>query len=187
MSFIVVEDPNGEWWDGALVEEGRKAQLEARGVVLLPVIPDFFRKSGVGGYHKRAWGGGWTLNNTRPTMVAPLTVFCVHGFEVMYWAARVIAEPEYVERVEKDERGVFSGFVRFVNDSSQVNPNKCGVSPRDFVEMSTLDKRTFSEGGFILRGAVRVSIPQDGHYGFALYGTAPGLRIVWAAASQAAA
>jgi hypothetical protein len=184
--YIVVEDPTGEWWEGALVDEGRQRQLEARGVVLLPVLPDLFRRSGVGGFHKRAWGAGFPLNASRPGISAPLTIYCSQHFTTMHWAARVAMLPECLEKVKNGDRAVFDGaFVRFIGDASQANPNKCTLNPTVTPDLATLDERTLVDDGFILRGTSEVSFPGDGHYGFALYGTARGLRVVWAAASQA--
>lgn len=185
--WIVVEDPLGEWWEGALVDEGRKRQLESRGVVLLPCLPDLFRRSGVGGFHKRAWGAGLSVNGSQPRTVAPLTVYCSPEFHGMYWAARLIPEPPMVDRIMNDERNVFQGFLRFIADASQANPNKLGVTPRNVFDLGTLDKRHYVQGGFIIRGDATLTVPGEAHYGFALYGTAPGLRIVWMAASQATA
>lgn len=185
-NWLVVEDPTGEWWEGALVEESRKAQLEARGVVLLPVLPDLFRRSGVGGFHKRAWGAGWPVLPARPTIVAPLTLYCSASFAFVHWAARVMPSSEQYERIENSEKGVIQGFLRFIADASQAIPNKAGCQPVVECDLSTLDNRTVQERGFIVRGSAKVSIPGDGHYGFALYGAAAGLRVVWAAASQSA-
>ncbi len=186
-SFIVVEDPQGIWWDGAIVDEGRQRQLEARGVVLLPCIPDLFRKSGVGGFHKRSWGAGFPINPTRPGIVAPLTLFCSQHFNMMHWAFRVAMEPGHLEKVKNGDKAVFDGaFIRFIGDASQANPNKCTLTPVVSPDFATFDERMLVDDGFIIRGSSTCSFSGDGHYGFALYGTARGLRIVWAAATQSA-
>lgn len=186
-NWIVVEDPTGEWWEGALVEESRCRQLESRGVVLLPVLPDLFKRSGVGGFHKRAWGAGHPLHPSRPSIAAPLMLFVSESFEHVHWAARLALDPAYLERVKAGEKGIFaSGFLRFVGDASQSNPTKCTLMPTKEADLSKLDDRTLVEDGFIIRGDSRVNFPGDGHYGFAFYGTALGLRVVWSAVSQAA-
>jgi len=185
-SYIVVEDPQGTWWEGAIVDEGRQRQLEARGVVLLPCIPDLFRRSGVGGFHKRAWGAGFPIDPIKPAIVAPLVLYCTQHFNALHWAARVALDEAHLEKVKNGDKAVFDGaFIRFIGDSSQANPNKCTVAPNVIANMSELDDRTLVDDGFILRGSSIASFSSDGHYGFALYGTARGLRIVWAAATQA--
>jgi hypothetical protein len=80
------------------------------------------------------------------------------------------------------------GFLKISIDASQVIANKAGVTPRDSgVDIRALTKMKLSKTGhFLVQGSATIRCPTDGHYGFGLYGYAPGLRLVWAAVSQAA-
>lgn len=183
--WIVVEDTTGDWWPGALIDTTRARQLEARGVVVLPVVPDLFRQSGVGGFHFRPWGSGWSLESGVPRMTAPLTMFGVPEMTMLHWKARLVPEPAFLERIERDEKNVFEGFLKISIDTSQVLVEKLGLVDREAVDARTFDKRTLRQGGVIVGGVVPVRIPGPAHYGIALYGAIRGMRVAWAAASLA--
>ncbi len=103
--YIVVEDPENSYWEGALVDEQRAGQLRARGVALLPCLPDMFRRSGVGGYARRAWGAGWPLDSAVPRMVAPLTVYLApEAGTHVYWLARLVCDQELLEKFDQTLR-----------------------------------------------------------------------------------
>jgi len=179
---IVVYDPKGQWWEGALVDEERARQLTSRDVVVLPVIPDLFKVSGVGGYHKRSWGAGWSLDSSVPRTVSPMTIYCLKDASAFYWAARILPEASFLEDMKEGKP--LTGFVRIVPDNSQAIVAKCGLQAEQHVEINTLTKDKLVGDSFLVQGSAKISVPGDGHYGFALYGYAPGLRVVWSAVSQ---
>jgi hypothetical protein len=175
---VVVYDPKNEFWEGGVVTSIRAAQLRERGVVTLPVIPDLFRASGVGGYAKRSWGGGLPLDARVPTMVAPLTLYCTPEFRGLTWRARLVPEHD----------GPYDGMVRFASDSGQRSPLRGSYSALDdrFTTLRDLPQAD-AEGGWVVGGEGVVGVGSEGHYGYSLYACAPGLRVVWVAASLAPA
>jgi hypothetical protein len=184
-NFIVVEDRTGDYWEGSLVDAARANQLAARGVALLPVIPDLFRLSGVGGYHRRAWGAGWSLDRNVPRIAAPLTMFCAQEYERIHWCARLIPDPAFLERLEQEEPSLLNGFLHIAADPGQVNPHKITLTSPGSINIRSLDKSKLVDGGFNVGGTARIRAPADAHYGFGLFGAAPGLRVAWSAISQA--
>lgn len=184
---IVVWDPDGEYWPGALVnpptltpggmmvDPGSTAGLVKRGVVMLPVEPKLFRLSGVGGYAKREWGSGWPLPTGVSKNFAPLTLYCTSDYEYIHWCVRLMGE------------GATDGALRIASDASQPNPLRAGLtydtaSHVDLRQLGPVDKH----GGWTVGGSARAKLPCDGTYGFSLYGVGNGLRVVFAAMSQAA-
>ena len=181
---IVVWDSTDDFWEGSLVDDTRAGQLSARGVALLPVAPELFKRSGVGGYMKRSWGAGWPLDSIAPRVVAPLTLFCNPAHRNIHWKARLVCDASVLAKVEAGER--FEGMLRLTADRGQATPFYAGFSPdpnEPVVDIRKLGKPD-ADGGWTVGGSGVASIPQEGHYGFALYGAAPGLRVAWVAASQ---
>lgn len=178
-TWIVVEDPKAEYLEGSLVDDEQARRLEHRGVILLPVVPDLFRSSGVGGYHRRHWGAGWSLNTITPRITAPLTIYASAGLPMLHWRAKLVLVGAPDAPLE--------GFLRFASDPSQAMPLKAGLGPDCAVNVrEAFTPAVRAAGSLIVGGSVRASLPSDGHYGFGLYGTAPGLSVAWAAVSQAA-
>lgn len=180
---VVVWDPEGKFWEGALVDYQLAKSLHPSGVVTLPCVPDLFRLSGVGGYAKRSWGAGIPLDSMAPQLVAPLTIFCQPEVRGMTWAARLVPD---VRADGRSPKGKLDGMVRFASDSAQRTPSRgafveIGERPvmvRDFGEAD-------EHGGWTIGGKGHLSLQGEGHYGFALYATAPGFRVVWLAAAVA--
>jgi hypothetical protein len=182
--WIVVEDPTDTYWEGAHVDAIRAAQLRARGVALLPVVADVLVRAGVGGYHKRGWGAGWSLTTTIPRIASPMSMYCVKEMSKIHWCARLVLEPEYLIKLR--EGVLLEGHLRVASDYGQPFPSKAGVNPEDVVDIRQLtEKQLGHHDGFLVGGTAKVSIAQDGIHGFALYGVAPGFRIAWSAISQA--
>jgi len=174
---IVVYDPADEYWEGSLVEDNRAAQLEARGVVLLPVEASLFKLSGVGAYHRRAWGAGYPLSNATPRMNCPLTIFVVPECHSLHWVARLVPDPHLA--VDP------TGTLRIVIDSDQPGGSLGGFSMVDpGVDCSKLGPPD-NDGGWQIGGKACIYPSHAGHAGLALYGSAPGLRVAWAAVSLA--
>jgi hypothetical protein len=169
--WIVVSDPEGKFDQGSLIDETRNRQLTTRGVVTLPVAHDLFKKSGVGGFAFRAWGAGWPLDTHAPKMVCPLTMFCTKDYPIL-------------QKVREGDH--FEGMLRLSADSGQHHPYQAGLvaveTPIDLRKLGQADAR----GGWDISGICQISAVGEGHYGFALYGAAPGLRVAWAAISLTA-
>lgn len=182
---VIAWDPEGEYWDGALVDSALAHRLSsaARGVVTLPCLPEMFRHSGVGGYAKRSWGAGIPLDSMAPTLTAPITLFCQPDVRGMTWAARLVPDVRSDGRAVQGRR---EGMVRFSADSGQRTPSKAAYVE---IDDKPIFLRDFGEvdawGGWSIGGRGHVSISGEGHYGFALYATAPGYRVVWVAAALA--
>lgn len=183
MEHIVVYDPAGEYWEGALVEEKHAKMLRAeRGVATLPVQSEMFRKSGVGGFHKRSWGAGWPLDSQVHMTVAPLTLFITDECSRLYWAAHLFADEAMTALLK--EGGKLSGQLRFIPDVAQLNRNRLGYTDESIpFEAANFKPPPEEGGGWIVEGCARVSVPVQDYYGFALYGAVPGLRVAWCAAT----
>jgi len=201
--FIVVEDPKGEFWEGALVDEMNAQALRAREVVLLPVIPDLFRRSGVGGFHKRAWGSGWSVDHFSPRVICPLTMYCAQytdenhrALSQLNWAAKIVLTDEIKARLKIGHPDLLPGFLKITSDASQFSPFKAGVVPKTdrddrvgdrpaellFKDLVTYKQK--EDGMLVLTGKATLTIPGDGYYGFGLYAMGTGLKVVWLAVSQ---
>lgn len=180
---VVVWDPEGDYWEGAVVESSVAARLGNRGVITLPVVPDHFKWSGVAGWAKRAWGAGLPLDSLVPAMAAPLTLYCHPEARGLTWAARLVPDVR-ADGQGPARRRAGEGMIRFTSDTGQRTVGKGQYSE---VEERAVLVRDFHEpdnnGGWTIRGRGHVSIGSEGHYGYSLYGTAPGLRVVWVAAS----
>ncbi len=177
---IVVWDPAGEFWDGALVDEQRGKQLEVRGAVLLPVVMRLLGIGGIGGFQKRSWGSGWPLASPAPATYCPMTIYGARELRALYWAARLVpASPEGPHE--------YAGQLRLSADGSQPHSMPTGYSPTVGAVASNLSQlgEPDEHGGWTLRGNGAMSPTSDGYYGFTLYGYGPGLRVAWAAVSQA--
>ena len=75
---------------------------------------------------------------------------------------------------------------RIVHDPQQVGATTSGLGlpllvPKELSQLGPADAR----GGWVIGGAHRLTVQRDGFMSLCIYGTAPGLRLVWAAASQA--
>lgn len=178
---VVIWDPAGEYWDGAIVDGARANQLRARGVSLLPLSPELVKLSGVGGYQKRSWGSGWPLGYVAPRMCCPLTLRLEASTREVHWMARLTAEEQDLARVREGRR--FEGVLRFAPDPGQVGCLASGpilkMEPVNVQALGPPDEY----GGWTVGSGGPATFGQAGHYGFGLYGMAPGLRVVWAAAS----
>ena len=175
--YIVIDDPELQYYDGALVERARAEQLRTRGCSVLPVDPDLFRQSGVGGYFRRAWGSGWPLDGTHPTMHAPMTLFCAERHVLLHWCARLV----------RDTVDLTTGQLRIAGDPSQHMAGRlAGITPVD----KPIDIKLLGDakrGGWVVGGTAKLTVGAEGHYGVALYGYAPGLAVLWAACTATAA
>lgn len=186
---VVVWDPEGEYWPGGVVTQQQAREFASkarRGVVTLPVLVDQLGASGCGGYSKREWGAGVPLSNPVPRLLAPLVLYVdalppfaggKPAARGIAWAARLVRDAAV--KIERPD-----GTVRFAADGSQRNPQKAtyhelGDRQQLVRELGAEDRH----GGWTVGGEGSLGVAAEGHYGFALYATAPGLRVVWVAAS----
>lgn len=182
--FVVVHDPENTYYEGSLVDPQRANQLRSRGVVLLPVDPELFKVSAAGGYFRRSWGAGWPLDAPHPVISAQLLIYCAPQYPQVHWVAR-LGLTEEATASGQDKYLDAQGSLRMVCDSSQRTPYNAKLSPQDPpVDVGSLVKTPQAEGGgWVVGGRARVQCATEGHYGFGLYGHAPGLRVLWAAIS----
>jgi hypothetical protein len=190
--YIVVWDPKNDYWEGSLVDELRAKQLEARGVALLPVQPELFKLAGVGGFAKRAWGSGFPLDHATPRLAAPITLFLpraddpssrVRSTQRLHWKARIVPSDDIRGLLAEGKK--YEGTLRLSVDNGAASPLHAGFTtqtpPIDMRALGPLDE----SGGWTVGGHGICTPACNGFFGFALYGAAPGFRIVWLAASIA--
>lgn len=182
-NWIVVDDPQGNYKDGSLIDATRNKQLTNVGVTTLPVVPDLFRKSGVGGYMKRSWGAGYPLAMDAAHLHCPISLYLDEHCGVMHWAARLVPSEELYPELKTDPPKQLDGFLRMNVDTGQVCNHRVGTasvaSPVDMRELNMID----AQDGWTVGGILQITVPMGGHYGFGLYGMAPGLRVAWLAAT----
>lgn len=192
--YIVVEPANHPWRDGTLREgqivgQREYLQLKAAGVVMLPYAEPLARLSGVGGYHRRAWGEGITLSGLTPRLACPLTVFLTTQQRAkLSWCALAVPDAETMRDLGAGRRP-YTGRVQLAGDQSQAIASKIVTTGNGgMVQLDGLGSPQYRKdlGGFLLEGVTEALVPMDGHYGLGIYGMARGLRVVWAAVAQAA-
>lgn len=174
---IVVWDPSGAMPEGSIVTDLPALSLAAAGVVMLPVVPRLFESSGVGGYAKRAWGPGVELSQHMPRLSCPLTMYAAKELRGLHWVARLapISVAPFPE---------VHGQIRLTADGNQpgvLNASFQGGAHVDLKALGPIDAR----GGWTVGGHGIITPSGDGYTGFALYGVGSGLRVLWAAISQA--
>lgn len=175
--YVVVWDPKNEFWEGSVVEPTREPSLSARGAVLLPCMPELFRRGT--GYTRRAWGAGFPIVEGSPRMHASLTSLIFRDLNTVHWAARLVSDATFDEKM-KEPGFRPGGMIRFVGENREM-VSHITVSPDtpaiDLRELGPKDER----GGWTIKGRGHIAPAFDGHYGFAIYGQGAGLRIVWTA------
>jgi hypothetical protein len=191
--WVVVEDATADYLEGSVVDATRAHQLSSRGVALLPFSPDLAKRSGVGGYMRRGWGAGYPLDAHIARMHCPLATYGTPGYEEVHWRARLVADEAHVAELRRHFEvpegqdaprwTPIDGLLRLAPDSSQATPLLARAervdSPVNMRELGAPDAR----GGWTVGGELLVRFPQEGVYGFGVYGSAPGLRVAWAAMS----
>lgn len=174
---LVLSDPRGEYWEGALVTPEMARSLEGREVATIPVIPELFSRNAVAGFFKRSWGGGWPLGRV-PARVSPLILMAVPHLEVLNWRVRI-------------RRGAGAGdlppdaLIRLVADGTQVLATTSGFSAMEggHKHLARIGEAD-SADGWTLGGEIRISPPTDTYLAMSLYGFGPGYLVEWAAVSQ---
>jgi hypothetical protein len=190
---VVIWDPSGDYWEGALVDAVDVAPaLRARRVATLPVGVELIARSALGGWSKRSWGSGWPLSTTAPRMCCPLALYVTRAIpgvpsacRLNYCARLVPESSEVLEHVRAGGR--IAGTIRLAADSGQPGAHAGGLGASDdtAVDAAALP-RPDEDGGWTVYGGARIDSPVDGIFACGLYGAAPGLRVAWAAVSQSA-
>jgi hypothetical protein len=123
-----------------------------------------------------------------------MTMWVDKSCPVIHWCASLVLEPGWLEKIEADEDFEnLNGSVQICADQGQPLPLKMGLTPiTPAQDVRKLNKHSLSRNRsdkkhFLVGGSAQAMIPGDGLYGFAIYGFAPGLRVAWAAVSQASA
>jgi hypothetical protein len=174
--FAVIDDPAGEYWDGAVVGEDRARVLRARRAVCMPINPRLYNTSGVGGYFFRRWGSGYPLDSNIPRANCPMVMYVSKELRVVTWAARIVG----------DLKRSSGGILRLVPDSSQPYLAPGGLAALGNTPVQILADQlgeADEDGGWTIVSTAKLGASADGFQGFALYGHAPGMRVIWSAIS----
>lgn len=187
MGWIVVEDQERKYFEGELLDTVRAKQCESWGAVVLPFDEALSKRSGVGGYYRRAFGEGLSMaaNATIPRAVGQMTLFLANGSTSrISWKARIVPDAATVSGWVAGK--TFEGTLRLIPDGSQESPFRFGLGNQTACDMRALPQTARTAGGLVISGEADVTVPQDGLYGVALFGRVPGFRLRWLAASQTA-
>lgn len=179
---IVLDDPKGVFWPGAIVGASEARPILRRGGATMPCNPELFRRNAVAGFFSRAWGGGWPLDPTTPRHMCPMLLYTDPLYTSVHWRVRLVPVIDAATKEQPASRGPTSGFLRCVSDSGQAAASAGGVSSSqiDLSELPALD----AEGGWTLGGCVSLHSTGEGYQGLAIYGVGRGVRVAWAAVSQ---
>jgi hypothetical protein len=182
---IVVWDPEGEYWQGGIVDAETASPLAARGVCLLPVQRELLKAGALSGFFFRSWGAGWPIEGSVPRMCCPMALRAAPFDSAkpeapmrIYWAARLVPnEPDGDRRI---------GTIRIASDSGQQGAFGCGLSAteRTAFDLAKLPARPDEWGGWTVGGDAYFGVASDITIGLGLYCSGPGLRVAWAAVSQ---
>jgi hypothetical protein len=187
MHHVVIWDPDGDYWEGAIVDSQRVNELRARGVALLPCVPEVFRLAGCSGFAKRAWGAGWPLDTVVPAIVCPLTIFAPAQpvLRTLHWSARLVPAESGRARLAAGKE-VAQGVLQLAASEQRSGQHRAVVSDSqdgtNAISIASLGKPD-AEGGWTVEGRAFLHASSEGFYGLALYGCAPGLRVEWLAST----
>jgi hypothetical protein len=190
---VVIWDPEGAWWEGALVPEVEMARhLRQKGVCLLPVVPGLLRVAADAGYTKRAWGKGWALQTGGHQPLCPMSLFAMHDVHYLHWAARLMPTADTEQWGNEDRVGVgfykpIRGSIGLVPDGTQIGAFQGAIEGADRVDFANLGAPD-EAGGWTVGGTCLIRQLQDAKVAVSLHGSAVGkhaqLRVVWGALSQ---
>jgi hypothetical protein len=180
MNHVVIEDPSGAFWEGAVVDQGHAEPIRSRGGCTMPCDPALFVLAGFAGFAKRSWGGGWPLGGMEAKPHAPIAVFSPgESHPNVHWRARLIPE----SRTQTPEER--AGTLRLATSPTYWSQTQCtlgsGVREMNMVEIAQLPNLGEHDTGWIVGGSARLYIPSPGFYGLGIYGMAAGMRLAWLA------
>ncbi len=157
--------------------------LEARGLVALPVDPELFLVSGVGGFYKRSYGSGWPLNASTPRFLCPALLYVTREHHKLSWAMRLVRDGA------ADAREQYVGLLRLTRDTAQIAGLAGGFSGNDPQNKNLVDVSKLGapddEDGWTVRGDGTLMSSGEGLLALSVYGNAPGLAVQWLAVAVA--
>jgi hypothetical protein len=174
--FIFVEDFE-DYREGTIVDGERAiAVLQSRGAPMLPVDPSLFDRNPIAGYSRRSWGnGGQRFERMIGHRACPLMLYVIPGTPTLHWTARV----EPIEDTTESK-----GTFRLTTNTGVHGVTLTGGLVADD-RASVIDCPPDANGGWTIGGSVRVNCAMEGFLALSIYGAAVGLRVVWAAVTQA--
>lgn len=186
MHHVVVWDPAGEYWEGAIVDAVRVSELRAKNIATLPCVPEVFRFAGCSGFAKRSWGSGWPLDTVIPSLICPLTIFSPANptLRTINWGARLVPSEIGRQRMLQGQR-VAQGSLQIAAGEQRGSQMRAAVTDTDrpnAVQIASLGNPD-EDWGWTVEGRAVLHSSGEGCYGLALYGFAPGLRVAWLAAT----
>lgn len=175
MKHVVVWDPSDEYWEGAIVEEAHLGALEARGVATLPCVPELFPRVGFAGYARRSWGAGWPLDGEVPRATCPIAIFAPGDpYRRIHWKARLVGEKG---------RGIPLRLAAAEAHGNVIRPTlrdlPTASNAADIANLGDAD----DAGGWTIGGQAEIVLPGPAMIALCLYGSAPGMRVAWLAAT----
>lgn len=173
--YVVVWDPENEYWEGAIVDGELVASLETRGVAVLPACPELFAQAGFAGYAKRGWGSGWPLDGDVPQAVCPLSIYYPgEPYRSLHWKARLVGTPG---------QGIPLRLAAAEARGNVIRPVLHDVAGKgNAVDVATLGVPDANEG-WTVGGTTHLSVSGPAMFALCLYGCAPGMRVAWLAAT----
>lgn len=175
-NFVVVWDPTGDYWEGAIVEAARVADLQTKGVALLPCCPELFSEVPFCGYAKRSWGSGWPIDSNVPRRVCPLALYSPGDpYRQLRWMVRLVGEKG---------RGIPMRLAAGEQRANVIRPSlsEVGGAATNMVDVPNLGDPD-AAGGWTVGGHALLSMPGPGMFALSLYAANPGMRVAWVAAT----
>lgn len=178
-NFVVINDPDANYWQGAIIERNTAHVLERRGVIMLPCEPELISKGALGGFYFRSWGSGYPLQ-TSQSMGCPMAIYCEPQYTKLHWKACIIVP-------EKTRAEGLTGTLALANDNTQQGI-VCGgiVGPMgvdSVIDLSRL-KEPDKNGAHIIGATISASCDRPGIHALCLYGYGRGARVAWVAITQ---
>lgn len=176
MSEMVLFDPQGTYWEGALVSGDVARVIRSNRGATIPIDTDLLNLNAVAGYYSRSFGGGIKPSTAVPARICPMLLYTVPPGTVLNWRLRLQA-------VEGEQP---TGSLRIVTDSSQRNAYAGGLNAGEgsgvaFGQLGDPDQF----GGWEVGNQMRIS-PVEGYLSLMVYGAGTGVRISRATVSQTA-
>lgn len=174
---VVVFDPTGEYWEGAVVGPGPAQLINQRGGVAIPADPAMFAVSGIGAFCKRAWGSGWAADHSTPRQYAPVAMYLMKEHRIVHWAAKLVPDARFADAAE----GITSpAALTIAATPPRGNLLTAPITPRT-QPVRLRDLGPAKDGGWIVRGNAFMNVAAEGAHGFSLYGGGGAFRVAWLA------
>ena len=174
--YIVTEDKSGKLRQGEVITVAQ-SQVLTDGVSTMPVNRELLEIGAISGYFRRDYGKGLLLSDVGPAIACKLALYVSPVFKFIHWSARIAVA------IKADiDKG---GSLRLVADSSQgLAAASVGSTSITAYPFSRITEDMIIDGGCVIQGTARLSVNEEGTYGFGLYGSGRGVRVLWAAITQ---